>query len=51
MANMFNKDKKLNELIFDLKEEYTHPAMKSKEVKEQTLEDQKQELEDSLAQS
>jgi len=33
------------------KEEYTHPAMKRKEDKVQTLEEQKQELEDSLVQS
>ena len=51
MADMFNKDKKLNELIFDLKEEHTHSAMKRKEDKVQTLEEQKQELEDSLVQS
>ena len=34
-----------------VKEEHTHPAMKPKEDKVQTLEEQKQELEDSLVQS
>ena len=34
-----------------VKEEHTHPAMGRKEVKEQTLGEQKQELEDSLVQS
>ena len=34
-----------------VKEEHTHPAMKRKEDKVQTLEEQKQELEDSLVQS
>ena len=33
------------------KEEYTHPAMGRKVDKVQTLEEQKQELEDSLVQS
>ena len=34
-----------------VKEEHTHPAMGRKEDKVQTLEEQKQELEDSLVQS
>ena len=34
-----------------VKEEHTHPAMKRREDKVQTLEEQKQELEDSLVQS
>ena len=34
-----------------IKEEHTHPAMGRKEDKVQTLEEQKQELEDSLVQS
>ena len=34
-----------------VKEEHTHSAMKRKENKVQTLEEQKQELEDSLVQS
>ena len=34
-----------------VKEEHTHSAMKRKEDKVQTLEEQKQELEDSLVQS
>ena len=34
-----------------IKEEHTHPAMGRKEDKVQTLEEQKQEIEDSLVQS
>ena len=34
-----------------VKEEHTHPAMGRREDKVQTLEEQKQELEDSLVQS
>ena len=41
-------------MVKDIQKKYdelSHPAMGGKQVKEKTLEDQKQELEDSLVQS